>query len=321
MSENNPDARYFLRRMIPLIKTILLLTVVWFVGRAIYPVFHKVDFSGMHIRWAWFVCSIFLLLCSILAGSYLYVCLYKKLGTRLSMSQAFTLLTLPPLGKYLPGKIMALAGHAAIAKSFGISFITSSTAILLITGLGLVSIATLGLTLLLPNISQLVRGIAGLAAIGILMPVMIISLHPRFYWRTINFLLSTFKKPPIAASFDLRTTFLVFLIILVQHGFFISSLSAVSLAVTEVPLSAFSPLAGALCLSAMAGFLALFAPAGIGVREGVLLIILTPMVGAGDAGIVAVFTRIAQTILDAALGAAGLAFYAQHKRMLSRKGK
>ncbi|MFH1147133.1 MAG: lysylphosphatidylglycerol synthase domain-containing protein [Pseudomonadota bacterium] len=319
MSDTTNSLHALRRRAFLLLKIALFLAVMWFVGRALYPAFHQIDPSKMHIRWGWFICAIFLLLFSTVAGSYLYSCLYKKLGESLSMSQAFTLLALPPLGKYLPGKVMALAGHAGIAKSFGIAFITSTTAILLVTGLGLVSIAILSLTLLLPRISHLTGGFAGLAAVGVILPVMIVALHPRIYWRTINSLLIAFKKPPIAASFNLRTTALLFLTILMQHGLFISGLSAVGFAVREMPMSVFPFLTGALSLSAMAGFVALFAPAGIGVREGVLLVILTPVLGAADAGVIAVFTRVAQTISDAVLGAAGLVTYARYKRIQSRQ--
>ena len=43
------------------------------------------------------------------------------------------------------------------------------------------------------------------------------------------------------------------------------------------------------------------APAGIGAREGVLLLLVVPVLGAGPAGVVTVLARLAHTVADFAL--------------------
>ena len=67
------------------------------------------------------------------------------------------------------------------------------------------------------------------------------------------------------------------------------------------------------CISALAGvigFLAIFAPAGIGVREGILLLALTPVISAGPAALVAVLARLLSVSVNLALGGAGEHDYA-----------
>lgn len=58
--------------------------------------------------------------------------------------------------------------------------------------------------------------------------------------------------------------------------------------------------------SYVAGIIAVFAPAGLLVREAALISVLTPVVGAGDAVILAVGSRIWQTALELLSGAAVL---------------
>ena len=72
----------------------------------------------------------------------------------------------------------------------------------------------------------------------------------------------------------------------------------------------------ACALASTVGFLAVFAPAGIGVREGILLIVLSPVIGGGYAAITVVAWRLLLTIVDVVLAGIGLLIL----RALRRKG-
>jgi hypothetical protein len=75
--------------------------------------------------------------------------------------------------------------------------------------------------------------------------------------------------------------------------------------VAPVPAAAISQVAGIFILAQVSGFLSVFAPAGIGVREGILLVGLTPLIGDGNAIVVAVVCRVWQTALEFVLSAFG----------------
>ena len=49
----------------------------------------------------------------------------------------------------------------------------------------------------------------------------------------------------------------------------------------------------------------LFAPAGLGVREGILLAVLTPAISGGPAALLVVLSRLLDTLLDVVLAGAG----------------
>jgi hypothetical protein len=53
------------------------------------------------------------------------------------------------------------------------------------------------------------------------------------------------------------------------------------------------------------GFLALFAPAGLGVREGVMLVALSPPLAAWSATIVVAASRLMQVTLEVILAGVG----------------
>ena len=59
-------------------------------------------------------------------------------------------------------------------------------------------------------------------------------------------------------------------------------------------------------LAGTLGFLALFAPAGLGVQEGILLVVLAPALTGEVVAVTVVAMRLIQTIADAVLAGVGL---------------
>jgi hypothetical protein len=65
--------------------------------------------------------------------------------------------------------------------------------------------------------------------------------------------------------------------------------------------------AGVFALGYILGLLALFAPGGIGVREGVFYVLLTPYLGSGGALALSVASRLELTVTEAVAGLGALA--------------
>ena len=64
------------------------------------------------------------------------------------------------------------------------------------------------------------------------------------------------------------------------------------------------PTASAFAAAYVLGYVAVFAPAGIGVREGFLVALMAPQLGAGPAGAVAVIARLWTTVIEVVPAAA-----------------
>lgn len=288
----------------------LLIAVFWYVGDALYRSLAMLDVAVLRLDPLRIVLGIGTVSAGMCAGIWTYRKFYSALGEQLSWKQSFVLLAVPAAGKYLPGKWFTVAGHVSIARRYGIILRVSGASVLLLTGMGVLTNTALGFLLLLPDYAAgkwgwLVFG----GAVGTALMVVMSLTYPRFYWRVVNFVLATFKQPVVEGSFGSRTMAELLVGSLLQNGLYVCGLSLIVLGTMELPLRTLPAIVGASCLAGLIGFLAVFAPAGIGVREGVLLGMLIPVVGSGPAGIITILTRIVQTVVDlvlALLGATGL---------------
>jgi len=144
------------------------------------------------------------------------------------------------------------------------------------------------------------------------MAAALVCLHPRVFGAVGNFLLVRIGYQPFASLPRLRdyvrpalALALTYVLFGVGYWLMARSLGAEA-APADLPL-----FICAVTVVLIGGFLAFFAPAGLGVQEGLLLLVLGPMIGAGPAAIIAVLMRLLQTVTEAGLGAVGLALLRQ----------
>jgi hypothetical protein len=87
-------------------------------------------------------------------------------------------------------------------------------------------------------------------------------------------------------------------------------LMARSMAPEDAPLAALPIFVCAVVVVVIGGFLAFFAPAGLGVQEGLLLLLLTPMMAPEHkwvVAVIAVLMRLVQTLSEVLMALMGLA--------------
>jgi uncharacterized membrane protein YbhN (UPF0104 family) len=85
-------------------------------------------------------------------------------------------------------------------------------------------------------------------------------------------------------------------------------------ALADVPSNALVASTGVNTLSFLAGYLAIPAPGGLGVRESAMTVLLNPILPAGVAAVVAVGARLWSIVAE--LGLVGLALVAHRKSPL-----
>lgn len=248
------------------------------------------------------------------------------LGHRAAYAALLSIMLTTQAGKYLPGNVGQHIGRFALSLSLGIP------ATLLVVSLGyelaLLLFADLltalvsgalsgpGLALLLDERGSAmaiagVLAVAGFGAIALsvrLLPVLV----RRFASRSAA---AMDRLPPLA----LRTIaevvgIFAFSMLCVGAGF--SVLAHGLLAGAPVD---FALLTAAFAIAWAVGFVTPGAPAGIGVREALLLIMLSPSLGTGDASLLIVALRIATTLGDMLCFVAGLALTARLRRQSGRK--
>lgn len=206
------------------------------------------------------------------------------------------------LGRYLPGKVWALAGIALMARKAGVPAPVAAGAAVLGQGVALAGASLVGALAFLGAEGR-VRWIGLLLLLGVAAALAASVMGPVFRWLVERAYRLVRETPPPGLvsdrSFGLRWVALYAL----NWGVYAAAFwgLARSLRVDIGLLEAAPAFAAAYVL----GFAALFAPAGIGIREGFLVAFLQPVAGS-QALALAVVSRLWTTAVEV-LPAAALA--------------
>lgn len=221
-------------------------------------------------------------------------------GRGLDLWSASRIWTVSSLGKYLPGKVWAVAGMAMMAQQAGIGAApaTGSAVILqvLAIGTGAVVVAVTGWGALRAAHPGAATGLALVmaAAAGGIGLLFWPALWSRLLRRTVPSVEAA-RPPAGAVAFGMVANSVAW----VGYGVALWLLARGLLPGAGLGLL---PAIAVFTASYLAGFLALFAPGGIGVREGVFILMLQGSIGIGAATALAIASRLLLTITE--LGAA-----------------
>lgn len=222
-------------------------------------------------------------------------------GRELDFWSAARIWTVSSLGKYLPGKVWAVAGMAAMAQRAGVGAgpATGSAVILqvLAIGTGAAVAALTGWSSLRTAYPGAEVGLAALVLITVV--ALAVLLRPGSVRRIVRIAVpeaTVSLTPPVGAvAFGLAANTIAWL----GYGMALWLLAQGLLPKAGLGLM---PAIAVFTASYLAGFLALFAPGGIGVREGVFILMLQGPIGIGAATALALASRILLTVTE--LGAA-----------------
>ena len=200
------------------------------------------------------------------------------------------------LGKYIPGRVLLFAGKLYFYKCEGIS--PSKVTICFILEQACCLAACMVVFLLgtsatcPPQLTWLHR-----SAILLLLPT-IIAIHPKILQWGSNIILSLFHQSPISIEVSmadvLRITGLYCIsFCLIGTGFFF-----LANALHPIPFRQIPYLIATFACASLVGLLSVFAPSGIGVREGFLIIFLQILMPPGLAGVLSIIARLWTTSAD-----------------------
>lgn len=237
--------------------------------------------------------------------------IYKSMTVPISYRQAFRIMSFTQLGKYVPGKIGVIGNYYIFSKEAGINTHDISQSFVLIVGLSVLCNSLCGL-LLIGTLPYYLRYLVCLIPIGIG-----IFLHPKILNRTLLLFLQTIqrfflKREEISVPELKEISYLSYLKI-TGLSFFNCLwgglvLYFILLAFMPVEITGLYVCIAAGGLSMVLGMLAVFAPAGIGVREISGVAILGQISNAEHAIMAMICLRIMGTIIELIYG--GIAFLA-----------
>ena len=213
---------------------------------------------------------------------------------------------LSSLGKYVPGKVWAIAGMAMMAKEAGVApwAATASAIILqaLAVGTGAAVAALFGATALEATRPGLLFGLwvaGGLAILGVAALV-----YPPVSRRLLR-LARIGGDTPSPGSGPVLVGLIANLLAWLGYGVSLWLLGRAVLPVSELGLT---PAVAGFAASYVAGLIALFVPGGLLVREGLLVVMLQGSLGLGAATALAVASRVLLTITELGIAVPFLIF-------------
>ena len=291
--------RLWLRRGIHLLLTA---AVVYFVGRAMWKQVARVDWSTFDPDARMLVVAVGSLV--VHAGFFGLApwLLLRSLGQRVGLRQTLGVCWLGQLGRYVPGKVAAVAGSAWMLTRLGVRLPVAVGVFLLNAGIAsLLAVAVGSLALLGEDAGKLLPG--GGRWVWPIVGMCLVALHPRVFLAGANLLRRLLRRPPIETRPHGPALLAALAAVLGRCAAMGLAAWLIARALLPVPLGQWWVFLAAANLAQVIGFLAFFAPAGVGVREGVYLVLLTPVIGAEWATLLALLMRLAQVALDV-IGAA-----------------
>jgi uncharacterized membrane protein YbhN (UPF0104 family) len=232
----------------------------------------------------------------------LWTSVLRGLGARVPLTEAWRVFFISQLGKYLPGLVWPALAQMEAGRRWGVRRSVMLAGNLLMIAVLTVSGVVLGLVLLPGSVGSV--GIAGWMAWLLAGLLLVICLWPRLLTEIIDraFALARREPPRLSTSpRDMTVAFAWALATWLLYGLHVWLLvRGVGGTGPEVWVAATAGIA----LGWALGLVAVLAPAGVGVREGILIAVLSPLVGRSPALAVALASRGLLALTDILLAAA-----------------
>jgi uncharacterized membrane protein YbhN (UPF0104 family) len=264
--------------------------VLFFLGRFGWSNWHKIRELEFEIRGDALVLSMMVLAVYFLGRAWLWHFLTTRYRIDIPLKRSMGAWFLSQLGKYIPGKVFMYVGrlyyYAREGRSkalFSLCFVVETMAtILSSTVVVLIALAQSGLPELRPYEPLLFVALIAL----------VVSLHPAVLGWLTNRGLRILGRSAIEFTPRGRDTVLFVLLYSVNWLVFGLAFFLFINSIYRIGAEHILYLAGAFSAASLIGMLSVFVPSGLGVREGVLIVMLAPIVSVEAAIVISLASRL-----------------------------
>ncbi|MDB5326870.1 MAG: hypothetical protein JWM57_2439 [Phycisphaerales bacterium] len=289
------------------LKLALLVLVLALVTRVLIKQWRQIADTGLdvHVQLLPLVGTALMLMAVAVIQAISYRTLLGAYATAPAWRAMPTIAWVPPMGKYIPGG--AVVAAVAMLRRLSIPVGVAVAVVLVQDGLaqlaGLIVSAPL---LWWQPVAERVPWAKWLAFPAIIAAV--VCLWPSVFAAIINALLKFLKRSPLPRTPAMAKYLVPMLCAFFQWVLHGAALGFIVQSVTgHSPWGHFPLLMSFAALSQTLGYLAFFAPGGLGVREAVLLACLTPLSGVGPlAAVIVPIRAVSQVLIDLLMGTIGL---------------
>jgi len=285
------------------IKWAVVLAIFVFLGKMVWENWTQLKAASFTFRFFPFLLSTFLFALSYFIQVWAWYLITLGLGIALPLRETVGTWFYSQLGKYVPGKIWLFLSRLYFYGSKGKSKGTVTVAVYLETATfvmaaGLIFLVSLfDLRREIPSLHPWIS----LPGVLCLLILAFLFIHPRVLQATLNRCLAFLKREPIFISISYGETLWILGISVLSWvvggiGFYLFVDSVFAVQPDYVLI-----VTGALAISSTLGLVALFAPSGLGIREGVLVYLLSAIMPSAVAVVVSVLTRLWMTFIEIGL--------------------
>ena len=273
--------------------------IIYFLARQLVNHWQNVRTYEWHLNIWYLILALVSVVVTFFIFSSVWRIIVLSLDKRVSPAKSFKIAYLANLGRYIPGKIWQMFGMIYLAKkegvteeeavtSFGLSQIFAIPSGLL-CGLLFLSLYP-GVLAHYSRTPYLTTGIIIVAACIFGISMMVVFL-PRFMESLFNRVLTLIRRKPIRLRMNKSLAAGIY------GGYFLAwSMYGFSFWVflkgITIESTALLPMAGIFIIAYQVGYLFLLAPGGVGPREAMMTVMLTPFFGPGVPAAIAVAARI-----------------------------
>lgn len=269
----------------------LLGVVVVLIGRKVIASWQDLAEYQFSLSWPLVAVSLLLAAGYYFSNSQAWRYAVRRSGQQVSVLQAYRLYALSLFGRYVPGKAWLALVRMELGARLGISRTATAVALLYENGLqlttGVVFSAAVGAALFAGG-SQ--TGLTAALAVGLCA----VAMSPPIFYRLLNLLLRAAGKQPFAKKDQLRFGHLAKMVVFFVFVWTCGGISLYALGVALDP-----ELKGRLLhmvviftISQILGFVAVFAPGGLGVREATQIYLLEQITTPEQAIILPLLSRL-----------------------------
>lgn len=275
-------------------QVIIIGIVFFFLARILYRDWDKISTYDWDVNYYLLVFSFILMVVSSIVIGLGWNLILRLLGAVVGYRRALKIYLLTELGRYIPGKIWTMVGKVYFLEKEGVAGVKAATSVVVRLAIHVVS----GLLIFLVSLlfwtpAESVRRVYFLL---FLLPAGLLFLHPSVFGRTLNFALKKLKRKGI--KFNLKYEHIMLLIFFWCGWWVLLGISIYFLIISIYPLSfTLLPVIIGICaISWLVGFLAFPIPAGLGVIEGMMVLLLGLYLPVHIATLIALLIRVLRTV-------------------------
>lgn len=277
-------AKHATTRRVRLLAQLLLVAAIVFLVLRVRSLWHGSHIELAEVEWLALAGSLVVGTAGTAAGALIWLAILDALGVRAQFRWTAVFFQ-AQLGKYIPGSVWQYAGRAAVARSHGIPVRPVGVSMP-------VEFVSSGIAA--GSMAAFLLGWWGAAVVGAVAVCLVVLERP------------VRSRRPAAFAAARAALLYVPAWLLLSGSFWLCARGLVAIPAHDLPYYM-----GAFAVAWLAGLLAIYAPGGLGVREAVLVALISSRLAAADALVIAAASRLILIVVDVLL--AGVATAAMRR--------